>query len=253
MASRLLDEGVVKLESRKSGPTLALYHPELFSGRTSRTLEAIHRWKKAGESPNSTLARLTVERHWVGTASDIYTANSIKLPLGLGIGLEARMAGLRQDSLSPAEVAFNLVLPVVDGLSVKELLALRESEGDAFEGFRASLTQAIKERLKVADAVTTDIGDLAHELQVDVIDPALHRIQRRLRAAEGVLRKNHRYNIAIAGLATICGAFTSPDIATAVAAVALTGAGLVESQFTSEKRDIALEDMYFCGRQKNMH
>lgn len=250
MASQLREEGVIRLEKRGSKSYLVLFHRDLFSGRSGRSLEHLSKWKKKGETPEDTLVRQVVEEHWAGAASDIYTATSMALPLGLGVSLEARMADIRRDSLSPSEVAFNLVLPVVDGLPVKELIALRESENDAFEGFRDSLTQAIKERLKDIDTEACDAGGLAEELQSDIINPALHRIQRRLKAAEGVLQRNHRYNIAIAGLATICGIFTSPDIATAVAAVALTGVGLVESQFTSEKRDIALEDMYFLWKAK---
>jgi hypothetical protein len=213
-------------------------------------LEDIQKYKRPGESPESTLVRLTVQQYWAGTASDLYTANSIRLPVGLGIGLEARMAGLRRNSISPAEVAFNLVLPVVDGLPIKELLALRDSEHDAFEGFRDSLTRAIKEKVSTADGAVDDVADLAKELEGDVINPALHRIERRLHAAEGLLRKNHRYNIAIAGLTTICGVYTSPDIAIALAAVALTGTGMVESQYATEKRDIRLEDMYFLWKAK---
>jgi hypothetical protein len=150
-----------------------------------------------------TLARNIVQLHWAGTASDMYLANSMSLPVGLGLGLEARLADLRRNSVSPSEVAFKLVLPVVDGLPVKELLALRESESDAFEGFRDSLTEAIKDRLVGPEDAVEDVGALADELRSDVIDPALHRIQRRLRAAEGLLRKNYRYNIALAGLATM--------------------------------------------------
>ena len=250
IGSRLLEEGRVMLEKKGSQSRLTLRHPGLFAGSGSRKLDDLQRLKEPGESLESTLARLITLQHWVGAASDLYTANSIKLPIGLGIGLEARMAGLQRNSISPAEVAFDLVLPVVDGLPVKELISLRESENDAFEGFRDCLTKAIKERVSLAGSSIDNVNALALEIQSDVINPALHRIQRQLRAAEGVLQKNSRYNIAIAGLATVCGVFTTPDIATAVAAVALAGTGIVGSQFVSEKRDIALDDMYFLWKAK---
>lgn len=250
IAARLLEEGTVRLEKSGPKPRLALYHQDFFSGRRSRDLEDIRRFRRGGEPLEFTLARNIVQLHWAGTASDMYLANSMNLPVGLGIGLEARLADLRRSSVSPSEVAFKLVLPVVDGLPVKELLALRESENDAFEGFRDSLTEAIKEGLVGPEGAVEDVDALADELRGDLIDPALHRIQRRLRAAEGLLRKNYRYNIALAGLATICGIFTSPDIATAVAAVAMTGTGVVEAQFASEKRDIALDNMYFLWKAK---
>jgi hypothetical protein len=246
MASALLEEGTIESdEHSNSGPQLRINHPDLYEGFATQSIEYLQGIKRPRETIEHALARSVVEAHWLGTATDLYSASLVKLPIGMGLGLEARMATSRRDSIMPAEVAFNLVLPIVDGLPVKELLALRESEGDAFEGFRDSLTAAIREQLSAADREADNPGDLARELQVDIIDPALHRIQRRLHAAEGVLRKNHRYNIAMAGLATLCGIFTSADIAAAIAAAALTGTGVVEYQYTSERRDIALEDMYF--------
>lgn len=128
VASRLLGEG--KIVFKKVGPTpgLILHHRELFNGGRWKSLVDIQQAQTRGESLEQALARLIVSLHWAGTASDLYAANSIRLPVGLGIGLEAKMAGLRRDTISESEVAFNLVLPVVDGLPVKELIALRQSE-----------------------------------------------------------------------------------------------------------------------------
>jgi hypothetical protein len=250
IAQRLLDEGTTRFSKLNGKPGLVLYHPDLFNGKMWWSIDTLNEWKSEGESPEETMARWIVAEYWAGAASDLITANSMALPLGLGISLEAKMASLRRGSFTPSEVAFNLVLPVVDGLPLKELMVLREAEQDAFEGFRDSLTAAIKERISIADPAVDEVTDLAVELQADVIDPALHHIQRRLHAAEGLLQKNHRYNVAIAGLATVCGLLTSPDITAAVAVAAMAGVATVESKFNSEKKDISLEDMYFLWKAK---
>jgi hypothetical protein len=187
--SRLLEEGTIRLEKGKSETRLVLNHRDLVYGNKSKRLEDLQQWKRKGESLEAALARLTVDEYWAAAASDIYAARSMGLPLGLGITLEAQMASMKRDAVSPSEVAFNLILPVVDGLPVKELIALRESEGDAFTDFRDSLTQAIKDQLASAGGSIESVGNLANELQSDVIDPALHRIEHRLRAAEGLLKK----------------------------------------------------------------
>jgi hypothetical protein len=242
MAAALLSEGRVEVYQDVG---LRLVHPDLYEGMAVEPIEYLKARSGKHEEIEHALAMRVVENHWLGAATDLYTASSMKLPIGMGIGLETRLATATPDSTSAEEVAFNLDLPILDGLPIRELLALRESEGDAFEGFRDSLTMAIKARLATEHG---DPAEVAREVQADVITPALHRIDRRLHAAEGVLRKNHRYNIAVAGLATFCGVFTSPDVASVILAAGLTGAAIVESQFTSEKRDIAMEDMYFLWK-----
>ena len=147
IASALLEEGRITLEKGRRGDRLVLHHRQLFGGQRGGEMSYLLRRKKGDEFLELALARRIVEIHWVAAATDMYTAQRMNLPLGLGIRLEARLASLQQETISPAEIAFNLKLPVVDGLPVRELLSLRETEQDAFEEFRDRLTQAMKEKL----------------------------------------------------------------------------------------------------------
>jgi Family of unknown function (DUF6236) len=252
VASALLDEGAVTFESSGSGGgCLTLRHKQLFNGQGGEDLRDLQRRRFGGESLDFTLARRIVGLYWAAAASDMYAARSMGIPLGLGIKLEARLASLRRDSFAPAEVAFNLRLPVMDGLPVKELIALRANERDAFENFQDGLNRAIREKLSASDGAVDDLDDLVREIQADEIDPALREIQRRLDAAKGVLRKNHRFNIAIAGLATVCGLVGAPiELSSAMAGAAVVGAATVESKLVEEERDIAQSPMYFLWRAK---
>ena len=249
IASQLLAEGKVTLEKADTkSPKLRLSHRDLYGGFYEVEVEDVQSFKGKKEPLEHALARYVVGVHWLGTASDIYSAHSIDLPLGLGIGLEATLARLQGDPIFPAEVAFNLDLPVLDGLPLRELLALRQSESDAFVKFQDSLTRAIKEGIKSASP-SEDANDIASEIRADVIDPALHEIRQRLTAAKGVLQKTHRYNIALAGLSTMCGFVGAPvSLATGFGIAATVGAVAVESKLISEKRDVALSDMYFLWR-----
>lgn len=150
LASQLLAGGTVQLVDKPTEPKrLVLKHEDLIYGSDMEDLEELAKSKRRGESLELTLARLIVQRYWLNTANDAYAARSMGLPLGIGISLEAKLASLQGNALSPANVAFNLNLPVVDGLPINELLALRDAEQDSFEAFRDSLNRAFKERLTV--------------------------------------------------------------------------------------------------------
>jgi hypothetical protein len=144
-----------------------------------------------------------------------------------------------------------LSLPVVDGIPIKELLALRNTEQDAFESFRDSRNRAFKERLAIAKGAAVDAESIAREIQADVVDPSLHKIEQRLHAAQGVLHRKHLFNIGIAGLATVCGIFGEVPLASALGVAAVVAGAAAESKLTEEKRDISLEDMYFLWQAKH--
>lgn len=251
IASKLLAEGTVKLVHNPPQPKeLVLRHKDLIYGNDREDLQELSKSKRRGESLEMTLARCIVERYWLNTATDAYAARSMGLPLGIGIRLEAKLASFQGNALSPADIAFNLNLPVVDGLPVKELLALRDAEQDAFEAFRDSLNRAFKERLTIAEATDADADSIAREIQMDVVDPSLHKIEQRLHAAQRVLHRKHLYNIGMAGLATVCGIFGEVPLASALGVAAVVGGVAAESKLTEEKRDVSLEDMYFLWQAK---
>jgi hypothetical protein len=255
IANTLMNEGTLwQYQPEGYPPELVLSHPQLFEGSHGYDLTELQAAQKAGVSLESVFISKLVQTYWLGAASDLYTASTMHLPIGLGAGLEATMAqalGTKAAAapLSVGDVAFNLSLPVVDGLPVKELLAVRAAEQDAFETFRDSLTRAIKERL--ASGGDSEPADkIAGEIQEDVIEPALHEIKRRLHVAENALVKSHRYNIVVAGLATVCGLIGALPLAIPLAVGAVAGAVTVESKFISDKKNISLSDMYFLWQAK---
>jgi hypothetical protein len=254
IASELLAEGTVELVERSDRPkSLILNHRDLENGSSGEEFDEISNLKRRGESLEMALARKIVRRYWINAATDTYAARSMGSPLGLGIRLEAKLARLQGNAISATDIAFNLNLPVVDGLPLKELLALRDAEQDTFAAFRDSLNRAFKERLATVEVAGVEADSIAREIQMDMVDPALHKIEQRLHAAQGVLRRKHIYNIGVAGLATVCGIFGEVPLASALGVAAVVGGIAAESKLTEEKRDIALEGMYFLWQAKNLH
>jgi hypothetical protein len=252
LSLKFLEEGKVKLEKKGDQSFLRLQHRQLFGGSAGFSLLYLQQTRREEEeSIEETLARVIVERHGAAAITDIYAARSMGLPLGLGVDLEARLTKLQYAPLSTEDVAFSLHLPVVDGLPIRELIALRETERDTFDNFRDALTQAIKDRIASASLTGQSASDVAREIQEDDIDPALHRIRQRLHAAEDALRKNHRYNIALAGLTTVCGVMGAPiDLVAGLGVAAVTGTAAVEGRLVNQKADISKESMYFLWQAK---
>jgi hypothetical protein len=88
LALTLLREGQVRLDKNPNKPTrLVLRHPQLFSGADGVVLSDLMERREGNDSVELTLARRIVRLHWIGAASDIYTARLMSLPLGLGVGL----------------------------------------------------------------------------------------------------------------------------------------------------------------------
>jgi hypothetical protein len=119
--------------------------------------------------------------------SDIRTARSMSLPLGIDYPIYERMLERAAKAQAPteADVAFHLKLPVLDGVEPELLLKIRRDESEHFEAFRDSLRGAIRERLD--GQKTGDPQKIAKEVKREIIDPALNDIERRLMEARKVL------------------------------------------------------------------
>jgi hypothetical protein len=226
-----------------------LHHSELGLGQMGETISRLAERQVKGDSLELTLAKEVIKQHHLAAASDLFAAERLHLPLGANVRFETRvMAAIRPMAPTLEQIAFQLRLPVVDGLSTKDLLALREEEGDAFDAFRSSLREAIQERIRIGEPSNTD--SLAAEVEQDVIEPALIDIQRRLAAAEKLLNKKQSVNVALAALSTVCGLVGQPELGMGVYLAAGGSAVNAEFKYMEEKRDVSLEGMYFLWSAK---
>jgi hypothetical protein len=194
------------------------------------------------------LVQQILRRYIVDLTADLATAHELKLPLGAARGMHGRMlAAARPTRVS--DVIFQIDLPILDGLSTKNLIEIRRKEHDSFVQFRNSLRVAVAERIKLSDGEAAQ--SIAEQVRLDYIEPALHRIRQRLVASERALAKKSGVAMFLGALGTTCGVLCGvpPEAAVpagAMAAIAVTG--VAAQKHIEEKQQVSLDDMYFLWK-----
>jgi hypothetical protein len=180
--------------------------------------------------------------------ADVSAAQRYHLPLGAVVGLHRRLLE-RSDTPGVADVAFSLSLPVVEGIPVRTLLAIREQEQEHFAKFQQALRKAITEMLKIAGSEKADV--LAGEIQRDLIDASINQIRGRLAASQRALTKKAGLGIFLGGLATTCGLLCGAQAPMAISTGVATAIAVTSSAATShvdQTREIEQSEMYFAWR-----
>lgn len=185
---------------------------------------------------------------------DISYARMHGAPLG---SVHAVHENLLTDQLSgpkPAgrDVAFNIPMPFIDGLSTKEMLRIREQESASFEVFRSAIRKAIAERVKVAEDGERAF-DIAIEIAEDVIGPALADIENRLNATLRSLVRGASIGLAVGGTVATVGLLTAFPVAGPIAGAVLALPDI--RNYLNARRDVETSEMYFLWKlsQKSIH
>lgn len=248
LLSELADAGEIHIQRRHSKEIhYSFTHPK-FEHTVWGDIEDAATGSLSTSELRSSIAKSVVQRYLAHLASDVAIAHHANAPLGSIVWLHGRLLQQSASSVTPAEVAFSLDLPVLNKIPIATLLKLRKSEGDAFQRFRDSLKKAVAERLREA---SSDGARFAEAIRCDVIEPELVRIRQKLASAERALSRKAVAGFGLGSLVTICGLLVG-----APAPVALTaGVGTVTSVAASaalrdidERRDVSLSDMYFLWK-----
>jgi hypothetical protein len=204
-------------------------------GLISKT-EDVETWKK-NKVTELVLAEVA------SLVSDIQASQALQSPLGAALPVYDQM--LRKTAAPPTEaaVAFHLRLPVLQGIDPEVLLRVRHDEQPSFQTFRDSLRLAIRERVKTVGSVGAEV--IAREIESDVIQPALHDIERRLEEAKKVLARKSGLSLGVGALVTTCGLLMANPILLAAGISSTASLIPVGHKYIEEQRDIALSDMYF--------
>ena len=185
-----------------------------------------------------------LKKYLSSLASDIHSSRVLNSPLGSTVHLHGQLLKIIKAGLQEAHVAFELKLPVLQGVQPEVLLKLRRDEESYFERFRQSLRLAIKEHLNHSS--TANATKIADEIRKDLLNPALNDIELRLKTAKATLTKKVGVSITLGAFATSCGLLTANPFLVAAGATPAVGYTIAAGQkFIEEKRDIALSDMYF--------
>lgn len=178
-------------------------------------------------------------------SADIAASRSTGATLGMTSTIHQRVLS-NPPIQNSADVAFQLNLPVLDGVPANEFLAIRGEHEDEFRRFKTSVRRAMKQRLN-ADGDNTKI---AAEIQEDIIEPEIQRISTRLAAAESVLRKKTAVGVGVGAITTTCGLVLGLG-ATAVAAGIASMLGITASAAVNnidKIADVKQSDVYYLWR-----
>jgi hypothetical protein len=198
-----------------------------------------------GARPNiRRVAESVFSRYAAHLVSDVTAAKSMALPLGSSVQLHEYALARASHSQTVADVAFDLDLPVLDLLPIRDVVRLREDESEYFERFRIAVTRAIEERLSTGESSAAVAADVVR----NVIDPAINDIDRRLRTAQRVLDRKLGASAVVGAVATTVGLLAGAPLIIG-AGIAAIGTSLpVVHKFFEDKGSIELEDMYFLWR-----
>jgi hypothetical protein len=194
------------------------------------------------------LANEALAEYMVDLVADVSAARQYDLPLGSAQAFPAQMLQLSR-AASVGDVIFQLELPVLEGLTAAELIAIRQTHVEYFENFRNALRRAATERLKLES--NRGSVQIADEIRTDIVEPELAKIRTTLASAEQLLAKKTAISIFLGFLATTCGILCglAPGVAVSASAAATLGAvGPAASRHLDIQSELSLSDMYFLWK-----
>ncbi len=249
LATDMLRTGSISLEKSRNGDLLAYRGRGIWSGQHAEKISRLDDYRREGHSLEEALIVSILQQHALGAASDLHAANQLGLPLGSGIELETKLLTAIRPTTTEEQIAFHLKLPVVDDLSISELLELRETEHDAFEAFRLSLRHAMRERL--SEDGNGDPARLAADIEEEVLEPAIIDLQQRLSTAQRNLNRKRIVHGGLLGLSTVCGLLGEAPAAAAFGMAAIGSGVPGELKGIDSKGEIESSDMYFLWHVKH--
>jgi hypothetical protein len=134
------------------------------------------------------LASEAFAEYMVDLVADVSVAREYDLPLGSAQAFPAQMLRLSRPA-SVGDVIFQLELPVLEGLTPAELIAIRQTHVEYFENFRNALRRAARERLKLESNRSS--MQIADEIRTDIVEPELAKIRTTLASAEQLIAKKN--------------------------------------------------------------
>jgi hypothetical protein len=181
---------------------------------------------------------------------DMKLAHLLKGPLASTLWSHQRAISTLSEAPDPASIAFQVSFPTLENVPINELIAVRLANGDAFLAFREALTKAAREMSALSRG--TGYDRLASEIKLQIIDPEIARLNKRLKTAQASLAKKAAGTIALSTVGTLCAA--SLGIIPAAAAGAVIAASAIAnlnkdlSKYIDDKEGIKLSDMYFIWK-----
>ncbi len=199
-----------------------------------------------GEPTARDIAEAVCARYIAHLVSDVVAAGQLGLPLGASVEMhEDVLANARVASASVEDVAYELRLPLLENLPVRDVVKLRHDEWEYFESFRNALGAAIEKRLRDEGG---DAAVVAERVAKEVLEPELIKLDRRLRVAARSFQRRAATSMVVGGVATTIGLITGVPLI-AGAGIAALGTSLPAAhKYFEEQGSIESENMYWLWR-----
>ncbi len=180
--------------------------------------------------------------------ADVQYSRDCDAALGTAVSIHEDLLIAPRHAVEPSEfaVAFNLPLPFIDGLTAKEIIAIRENEHESFNVFREKIRQAITARLD-ATRDEADSTTIAIEIAQDVIAPALFEIENKMKNARDALRRGSGFLLGAGSVATTIGLLGAMPMVGGALIGALMAAPDLRNYYTA-KRQVQNSDLYYMWR-----
>jgi hypothetical protein len=210
----------------------------------------ITRGKKRRPQPLE-MASQVINTYTGGSLADVVFAKKIGAPLARAIDTRWIDPGEADSSSTTSDVALYLDLPVIDGISIRDLLALRAEEHAYFDKFRDALRIAIEAQLQKGDSAAPQA--IAQSVVREYINPTLADIDARLKVNQKKLSRKIGASLTVGSAVTSAGLIgTLPLlVATGVAAMA-TALPQIYQYFDDYGEKVELNDLFFLWKARRM-
>ena len=243
----MADGGSVKLKVQEDGLIHWMFNHPSFEHTQWGTLNSDYASDTAESTISQAIYSKIFDSYVANLSSDTAMARKLGAPLGTVIEVHKRILAAHSADDNPANIAFELNLPVLTNVPVETLVRLRGDEHESFQRFQDSLRLAIKERLSAGEL--SDPKKIADEIRQDLIEPGLRQIRSRLNAARNVAAKQFATAAVVGILATTIGLLAGPVAAPIVSAGISTALGVdAINTGIKERSDIALSDLFFLWK-----
>ena len=188
----------------------------------------------------------------VNLTADVNAAKKYSGAFGSTIPMFQKLLANRGEKVS--DVAFELELPVLNGLSTAQLLEVRSEYEDTFTRFRKRLGTFLEECIRQG---ITGAADIQAKLKADLVDGELEELKVSLKNAEASLKLKSAYALTLGSLVAIIGTTTgivTPPVAFSLATtVSATSLSPGVSRYVDDMVKIKSDDLYFLLQAEGHH
>jgi hypothetical protein len=143
-------------------------------------------------------------------------------------------------------VAFEIDLPILDGLSTAQLIDVRLKYQETFVRFRKRLGSFLEDCIRQG---VSDPENIRHKLRTDLIEGEAEELKSYLKNAQLSLKKKSAYALTLGSLVATIGVATGivapPAAFGLLATVSATSMGAGVSKYVDDMARIKSDDMYF--------